>query len=49
MGRLPKDINYQGRHPHSDKPSPMSKTEGFIIAAAAVVAAVSLTVYLLGR
>lgn len=49
MGRLPKDISYQGRHPRNDKPTPMSKAEGFIIAAAAVAAVVSLTVYLLGR
>lgn len=49
MGRLPKDITYQGRHPRSDKLAPMSKAEGFIIASAAVAVVVSLTVYLLGR
>lgn len=49
MGRLPKDISYQGRHPRDNKPAPMSKAEGFIIAAAALVSAISLIVYLLGR
>lgn len=49
MGRLPKDINYQGRHPHSDKPTPMSKAERFLIVVAAVVTLLSLIVYFLDR